>query len=87
MKSLLPFFTLLFVLASCTTAYKTAQTPDDGRCRRAADSRRGAQVDADPANRRPAAEGSEARRGQHGRPGRAGHRDPCAPAQDRVKRT
>jgi len=29
MKSILPFFTLLVVFASCTTAYKSGQTPDD----------------------------------------------------------
>jgi hypothetical protein len=29
MKSALPFFALLLVFASCTTAYKSGQTPDD----------------------------------------------------------
>ena len=29
MKSALPFLTLIVALASCTTAYKSAQTPDD----------------------------------------------------------
>ncbi len=29
MKSVLPFLVLLIVFASCTTAYKTGQTPDD----------------------------------------------------------
>jgi len=29
MKSLIPFLSLMLVLASCTTAYKTGQTPDD----------------------------------------------------------
>ena len=29
MKSYIPFFSLVFVFASCTSAYKTGQTPDD----------------------------------------------------------
>ena len=29
MKSILPLLSLLIVFASCTTAYKSGQTPDD----------------------------------------------------------